>query len=83
MAKAEIDDYINKYIQMNKANNVILGIMGKYVIYDTKNGPALGVKINLFTAAGDGTRVPKPPPPPPVKTANGLFGGQNIFNTFN
>lgn len=83
MAKAEIDDYINKYLQMNNANNVILGITSKYVIYETKKGPALGVKIFLYCARGDGTRVPKPPPPPPVKISIGLFNGQDVFNKFN
>ena len=67
---------------MNKANNVILGITGKYVIHYTKNRSALGVKINLFTARGEGTRVPKPPPPPPIKTATGLFDAKNIVNSF-
>ena len=83
LAKAEIDEYVTKYLLENDVNHSILAINNKYVFYGTNDEPALAVNISLFTRGGDGTRVPAPPPPPPIKTAIPLpFNEKNIQNIF-
>lgn len=88
MAKARLDEYVTKFLQENDVNHIILAINNKYVFYDTKDGPALGVQISLYVMrGGGGTRVPTPPSPPPVMIAIPIpfneKNNQNIFDAFN